>query len=541
MSKKTFENRAYSYKTHKLNQSKYELLETYAIEAKNFRNVVSEIIYNNYRQKIFYREIGDYILHGELKYLNKQTKISAADCQQAVSDVYTKYKTNLDVFIKKHYKINENDKPIKLLFNYMVRYYKDEEDFEKMLEKYFIKAFNKINVKNPEEKDLKIYNFRLTLLNKYVSLKRKNFFKGQTNLNFISFVRYTQDFIIKKINKITYKSLTFNHMNVLGKKFPAMLEKSHIKLTNAIVHINLPKIAIVDLPVRHSNKYHGIFKDYKHNLHEATGRKQYLIKLSFDEVKKEVKIISIRDIEKNISDNYEGKQILGVDVNTKHNIFALSNYETQEIDNNLVNKIVREKKKLKAIQSQRDKLKLPKEYSKRQKKIQDKINKQVEYLQNYACHQLLSTHKNSVLVMENLEQNLKKCKFNNKQYEEELNYNDLFSLLRIYSMKDTTIRMSGNYNVNVVLVNPDFTSQMCPKCGYISKKNRKSQETFCCEKCNHKNNADINAAKNIKGRFTNPKFKEELQKEVADTQLISEPKISNRFKFKEKLFEITNN
>ena len=122
-----------------------------------------------------------------------------------------------------------------------------------------------------------------------------------------------------------------------------------------------------------------------------------------------------------------------------------------------------------------------------------------------------------------------------------MNYNDLFSLLKIYSMKDTVIRMSGNYNVNVVLVNPDFTSQMCPKCGHISKNNRKSQETFCCEKCNHKNNADINAAKNIKGRFTNPKFKEELQKEVADTQLISEPKISNRFKFKQKLFEITNN
>lgn len=235
------------------------------------------------------------------------------------------------------------------------------------------------------------------------------------------------------------------------------------------------------------------------------------------------------------------KQILGVDVNTKHNIFALSNYETQEIDNNLVNKIVREKKKLKEIQSQRDKLKLPKEYSKRQRKIQDKINRQVEYLQNYACYQLLNTYKDSILVMENLERGLKKCKFNNKQYKEELNYNDLFSLLRIYSMKDTMIRMSGNYNVNVVLVNPDFTSQMCSKCEHISKNNRKSQETFCCEKCGHENNADINAAINIKDRFTNPKFKEELQKEIADTQLISEPKISNRFKFKEKLFEITNN
>ena len=256
-------------------------------------------------------------------------------------------------------------------------------------------------------------------------------------------------------------------MNVLTKKFPAMLEKSHIKLTNAIIHISLPKIAVVDLLVRHSKKYHGTFKDYKCFLNKATGQKQYLIQISFDEVKKEAKITLVRDIEKNVSDNYEGKQILGVDVNTKHNIFALSNCETQEIDNNLVNKIVREKKKLKAIQSQRDKLKLPKEYSKRQKRIQDKINKQVAHLQNYACHLLLSNHRDSILVMENLERGLKKCKFNNKQYEEELNYNDLFSLLKIYSMKDTVIRMSGNYNVNVVLVNPDFTSQMCPKCGYI--------------------------------------------------------------------------
>ena len=543
MNEKEFKNRAYSYKTFKLNKSKYELLEAYAIEAKNFRNLVSEMIYDNYRQKIFYREISEYNFRKKIKYLNKCTKISAADCQQVISDVYTKYKTNLDMFIEKRYKINTNDKPIKLLFNYMVRYYKNEEYFEKMLEDQFIEAFDKINVKNPEKKDLESYNFRLKLLNEYVSLKRKNFFKGQTNLNFISFVRYIQDFIIKKMNKVTYKSLTFNHMNVIGKTMnvSGMLEKSHTKLTNTIIHINLPKIAIIDLPVRHSKKYHGTFKDYKYFLNKTTGQKQYLIQISFDEVKKEIKITLVRNIKKNTSDNYEGKQILGVDINTKHNIFALSNYETQKIDKKLVKKIVREKKKLKKIQSQRDKLKLPKEYSKRQKRIQDKINKQVEYLQNYACHLLLKNHKNSILVIENLERNLKKCKINITQYEEELNYNDLFSLLRIYSMKDTVIRMSGNYNVNVVLVNPDFTSQMCPKCGHISKNNRKSQETFCCEKCNHKNNADINAAKNIKGRFTNQKFRKELQKEVIDTQLISEPKILNRFKFKQKLFEITNN
>ena len=548
INKVVFQNRAYSYKTFKLNKSKYELLEAYAIEAKIFRNVVSEIAYNNYRQKIFYGEISEYEFRNKLKYLNKQTKISAADCQLAICDVYVKYKTNLDMFIKKHYKIDMCSHPYRFLFNYMVRYFKDQQDFEDFLEKKYLEEKKELIKIQKQDKKLTYYefihlHFYMYLRKIYNDVKVKNFFKGQINLNFISMVRYVQDFIIKKINKITYKSLTFSHMNVIGNrmKVSGMLEKSHNKLTNAIVHINLPKIAIIDLPVRHSKKYHDIFKDYKYNLNKTTGQKQYLIQISFDEVKKEVKINLVRDIEKNVSDNYEGKQIFGVDVNVKHNIFALSNYETQEINNNLVNKIVREKKKLKAIQSQRDKLKLPKKYSKRQRRIQDKINRQVEYLQNYACYQLLSTYKNSVLVMENLEYNFKKCKFNNKQYEEELNYNDLFSLLRIYSMKDTVIRMSGNYNVNVVLVNPDFTSQMCPKCEHISKKNRKSQETFCCEKCGYKNNADINAAINIKDRFTNPKFKEELQKEVADTQLISEPKISNRFKFKEKLFEITNN
>ena len=510
--------------------------------------MVSEIIYNDYRQKIFYREIDKNKLVTELKHLNKCTTISAADCQQAIRDVYTKYETNLDVFIKKRYKISMYSHPYKFLFNYMVRYFKDQKSFEDFLEKKYLEEKKELAKILKQNKELTCNEFRslyfYTYLRKiYNDVKAKNFFKGQTNLNFISFVRCAQDFIIKKMNKVTYKSLTFNHMNIIGKTMnvSGMLEKSHIKLTNAIIHINLPKIATIDLPVRHSKKYHGTFKDYKCSLNKTTGQKQYLIQISFNEVKKEVKITLVRDIIKNISDNYEGKQILGVDVNIKHNIFALSNYETQKIDKKLVKKIVREKKKLKKIQSQRDKLKLPKEYSKRQKRIQDKINRQVTYLQNYACHLLLKNHENSVLVMENLERNLKKCKINNTQYEEELNYNDLFSLLRIYSIKNTIIRMSGNYNVNVVLVNPDFTSQMCPKCGHISKNNRKSQETFCCEKCNHKNNADINAAKNIKDRFTNPKFKEELQKEVIDTQLISEPKILSRFKFKQKLFEITNN
>ncbi|WP_143075391.1 zinc ribbon domain-containing protein, partial [Succinivibrio dextrinosolvens] len=41
------------------------------------------------------------------------------------------------------------------------------------------------------------------------------------------------------------------------------------------------------------------------------------------------------------------------------------------------------------------------------------------------------------------------------------------------------------------------TSRTCPKCGHISKDNRKTQAVFCCKSCGYTANADENAAKNI--------------------------------------------
>ncbi len=46
-------------------------------------------------------------------------------------------------------------------------------------------------------------------------------------------------------------------------------------------------------------------------------------------------------------------------------------------------------------------------------------------------------------------------------------------------------------------IDPAYTSQRCNVCGYISRKNRTSQEKFICQECGHSDNADCNAAKNI--------------------------------------------
>lgn len=51
--------------------------------------------------------------------------------------------------------------------------------------------------------------------------------------------------------------------------------------------------------------------------------------------------------------------------------------------------------------------------------------------------------------------------------------------------------------VTVVYVDPRYTSQRCPKCGYISKNNR-HQHLFKCKSCGYTANADLNAAVNIR-------------------------------------------
>jgi putative transposase len=54
----------------------------------------------------------------------------------------------------------------------------------------------------------------------------------------------------------------------------------------------------------------------------------------------------------------------------------------------------------------------------------------------------------------------------------------------------------------LVLVDPKFTSQTCSECGVVDARSRKSQAIFACVACDHRANADHNAAINILRRST---------------------------------------
>ena len=55
------------------------------------------------------------------------------------------------------------------------------------------------------------------------------------------------------------------------------------------------------------------------------------------------------------------------------------------------------------------------------------------------------------------------------------------------------------YGTKVEYTDPRYTSQKCSRCGHIDKKNRITQSWFVCKKCGFQHNADLNAAKTIRG------------------------------------------
>jgi len=54
-------------------------------------------------------------------------------------------------------------------------------------------------------------------------------------------------------------------------------------------------------------------------------------------------------------------------------------------------------------------------------------------------------------------------------------------------------------------VNPAYSSQTCPACGFVHKDNRQG-ETFQCTHCGHADHADRVAAQNLKARHKDPQI-----------------------------------
>lgn len=70
-----------------------------------------------------------------------------------------------------------------------------------------------------------------------------------------------------------------------------------------------------------------------------------------------------------------------------------------------------------------------------------------------------------------------------------------FSPARFAAMLEYKTLHAGG---ELIFIPPHYTSQRCNECGYTAQENRESQAVFVCKSCGHKDNADNNAALNIR-------------------------------------------
>jgi IS605 OrfB family transposase len=252
------------------------------------------------------------------------------------------------------------------------------------------------------------------------------------------------------------------------------------------------------------------------------------------------KIKIVITVDDNSSSQVYTKNVIeGVDVNVKHNLFQLSNGHSIDYDRKLLKKIFKQQKKIDEIKSHKDSLNLDKNFGTRLLlKNQKNKNRVTNMLERKIVELLKYCKKHNIdhLVFEKLGQFNGKNYSNNKEFD--VNYNRLIRALHLSDIKNMVLRIGKKYGITISLINPKYTSQQCNVCGYISSYNRQNQEHFHCRHCGHEENADLNAAKNIKQRIQSNVLRELLHEEINTNQyeMISDEK---EYSFKESLLLAT--
>ena len=508
-----------------LNKNKYDSLVAYAEAAKDARNFVSEYIHNDENIKLnillnLYKENDLKIELKEYKKCfkgilnsNEQFDISATTFQNCCKEVYIRYQVYLQNELTKKL---DNYNTIRKYLSFLIKYYRGNlNDLINLINQEKIQTFLNEETNKEEFTDKAIFYQNLEKF-----LFKKDRYSSEKILKMVENLRMR---LIKSTTLINFKSLTFQDINVLSispKKNKTgniidLLEKDSNK---AIINLNLAGYQSIIIPTKFSKKYHGDIdsyngKPYKMNNKGIFGKRvTYTIKFLKN---RKVKIILFQEAEKSHYTYDENKNnILGVDVNTSSNLFSLSNGIQIEYDEKIINQAAKLNKTISYKQtnksvSEKNIDDVNKVYSKKIQRRIDKMVRRSEYYQNKKSHELIEYMKENnfnYLVMEDLNLTSNKTKVKKKSEKEKINYNDVAKTLRINNLKNVLERLCKKENFNFAKVNPAYTSQTCPICGNIDKKSR-NHRMFLCTKCHHTDDADINAAKNIKNRIENPMLK----------------------------------
>lgn len=545
--KDSYDTKMIMFKTFGVSNDIYNEFYSYSLLMREFKNELSKIFYKYFYdvlKKDFTQIDFEYNI---LKTLPKYSIIYPKNYQDAYRDVKAMYQS----MITNSFKWSKKQETL----SYLTKFY--SADLKQFL-------FDKLFTEGLEPHQLKAFKllvFDEKKVEKIVTMRRQRIFRKCKCVEFKSLtftnsnkIKTIDTFIEKYSNEILalnkYKIQTRAQRGLKGKDLKVLK-------TNALINIALGYDTF-KLPIRLSDKYHTneLLETISKSFGGGSGSSlQMTNMIQIDEFKKEIIIKFMVRVKKSPQPDSMNK-ILGVDTNVKNNFFYCSNGKRFIARKKLIKHIVDTDKKLKEAKNSKFKkeeleikndnnlsrkekaekineLKKKRVFNKKERYIALRNNRRKKALQDYMTSGLCKYAKSKgydQIVIEDLQFVFSKNYIINKTFE--VNYNDLFSILHLRELKQTIPRIANRpkYFLSVSITPASYTSQTCNVCGYIDKLNRPNQHTFKCKNCGHTDNADFNAAKNIRDRIVNPVLRTLLHDKQKGKQYTFE---SKRIKYKQ--------
>jgi len=292
--------------------------------------------------------------------------------------------------------------------------------------------------------------------------------------------------IIKLARKIFKKILSknrkpnFRYMNMaLDSKVVNIEKKLENRATKFDYWLNLSTLEKgkkIKLPIDSNSYFEGKIGNIKNFVQFNFGKKD------------KIGIVFLKDIDK--IEYIPKTDKIGLDLGLK-NLFATNR---GDIFGRGFSKIITKYNTyISELAKNRQKQKL-KTASKRYKNLIQKLRNYLKNEINRVVNNIIKIYKPKEIIIERLD-------FKSPKLSKKLNR--LISNFGKKIITDKFKNLKDEFGIIITEVNPAYTSQTCSKCGYVDKRNRKNQETFICGFCHKKQNADINASKNILVRSSN--------------------------------------
>ena len=511
-----------------LTRQKYDELYNFAVLIRNHKNTVSQYVNDNL---MHFLEYNKFQFLKEMRERYKDVIPSSFDAQ-LYTQVFICYQNKFDAIQRK--------------LTFETRTFKGFDFYKRKTKKHEKGDLKKV-VFETKKTSLTI---TLTYLARYgnsetlnyiknriesVDEKQKAFYQGILDCcNKFGFERLLNLALSRRERTVKYYSeypIEFNSLTFSGRCRKTKIIDYNSRfgsVVNSFVSLSGIGRKSFDIPVTFNKGWHGNMKDYRKN------NPDYEYTITFDEKHRQVNIHLCKDGERYIPE--VNGETVGVDVNCKHNLLSLSNETTYDYNRKLVNDFCK-------LSLETDKLKEDKNYvigKRRQRKLDVMKSKMIKSEQQLIANMCKTLQSQGVghIVMEDLDNGFGKCYVKDKD-NEDINYNRKVKFLGLSSLKQEVEHIARKYDIAVSTVQASYTSKMCPVCGCIEDENRPNQETFECIECGHRDNADFNAAKNIRNRVLVTVLRESLLKQLDNGAF--EPRKLKREKVKEVLLSFRRN